>query len=102
VVGSSVDNFLVDLGVCTTSLKVYFTSLGTYDLIIGMDWLESHRSMVYFFAKRVLCVDNEGSSVDIHGVWSKVSLRFISTLKAKRCRRQGFRLYVVEVVNEGK
>jgi hypothetical protein len=38
VVGPSVDNFLVDLGVCTTRLKVYVTALGTYDLIIGMDW----------------------------------------------------------------
>jgi hypothetical protein len=42
VVGPSIDNCLVDLGVCTTRLKVYITALGTYDLIIGMDWLESH------------------------------------------------------------
>jgi predicted aspartyl protease len=41
-VGPSIDNFLVDLGVFITRLKVYVTSLGTYDLIIGMDWLESH------------------------------------------------------------
>jgi hypothetical protein len=37
VVGPSIDNYLVDLGVCTTRLKVYVTALGTYDLIIGMD-----------------------------------------------------------------
>jgi hypothetical protein len=42
VVGHSVNNYLVDLGVCTTSLKVYTTTLGTYYLIIGMDWLEYH------------------------------------------------------------
>jgi hypothetical protein len=53
-VGPSVDNCLLDLGVCTTRLKVYVTTLGTYDLIIGMDWLKSHRAMVDFFAKRVL------------------------------------------------
>jgi predicted aspartyl protease len=41
-VGPSVDNFLVDMGVCTTRLKVYVTALGAYDLIIGMDLLESH------------------------------------------------------------
>ena len=45
-VGPNVDNFLVDLRLCTTRLKVYVTALGTYDLIIGMDWLESHRAMV--------------------------------------------------------
>jgi hypothetical protein len=42
VVGPSVDNFLVDLGVCTTRLKVYVTALRVYNIIIGMDWLESH------------------------------------------------------------
>ena len=101
-VGPSVDNCLVDLGVCTTRLKVYVTSLGMYDLIIGMDWLEAHRAMVDCFTKRVLCVDDEGRAVDIHGIRRKVSLRFISTMKVKHCMRQSCQLYVVEAVNEGK
>jgi hypothetical protein len=42
VVGPSVDNCIVDLGVCTTRLKVYITALTEYDLIIGMDWLAAH------------------------------------------------------------
>ena len=54
-----------------------------------MDWLESHRAMVDYFAKRVFCVDDEGRLVEIHGVQRKVSLRFISTMKVKRCIRQG-------------
>ena len=58
-------------------LKVYVTDLGTYDLNIGMDWLESHRSMVDCFMKRVLCVDDEGRSVEIHGVWRKVSTLYL-------------------------
>jgi hypothetical protein len=101
-VGPSVDNCIVDLGVCTTRLKVYVTALGVYDLIIGMDWLAAHRAMVDCFAKRVLCVNDEGRPVEIQGVQRKVSLRFISTMKVKRCLRQGCRLYVVEAVNERK
>jgi hypothetical protein len=58
--------------------------------------------MVDCFAKRVLCVDNEGRLVEIHNVWRKVSLCFISTMKVKRCMSQGCRLYVVEAINEGK
>ena len=101
-VGPSVDNCIVDLGVCTTRLKVYVTALGEYDLIIGMDWLAAHRALVDCFAKRVLCVDDEGRPVEIQGVQRKVSLRFISTMKVKRYLRQGCRLYVVEAVNERK
>jgi hypothetical protein len=52
--------------------------------------------------KRVLCVDDEGRSVDIHGVRRKVSLCFISTMKVKLCKRKGCQLYVVEEVNERK
>jgi hypothetical protein len=102
VVGPSVDNCIVDLGVYTTRLKVYVTALRAYDLIIGMDWLEAHRDLVDCFAKRVLCIDDEGSPVEIHGVRRRVSLRFISTMKVKQCLRQGCRLYVVETVNERK
>jgi hypothetical protein len=101
-VGPSNDNCLVDLGVCTTRLKVYVTALGMYDLIIEMDWLEAHRDMVDCFTKRVLYVDDEGRPIEIHGVRRKVSLCFISSMKVKCCMRQGCRLYVVEAVNEGK
>ena len=41
-VGPSVNNCIVDPGVCTTRLKVYVIALGAYDLIIGMDWLAAH------------------------------------------------------------
>ena len=64
-VGPSVDNCIVDLGVCTTRLKVYVTALGTYDLIIGMDWLTAHRALVDCFTKRVFCVDDEGRPIEI-------------------------------------
>jgi hypothetical protein len=101
-VGPSVDNCIVDLGLCTTRLKVYVTALGTYDLIIRMDWLVAHRALVDCLAKRVLCVDDEGRPIEIQGVQRKVSLLFISTMKVKRCLRQGCRLYVVEEVNERK
>jgi hypothetical protein len=101
-VGPSVDNCIVDLGVCTTRLKVYVTALRVYDLIIGMDWLEAHQALVDCFAKRVLCVDDEGRPIEIQGVRRKVSLLFISIIKVKRCLRQGCRLYVVEEVNERK
>jgi hypothetical protein len=53
-VGPSVDNCIVDLGVCTTRLKVYVTAVGAYDVIIGMDWLAI--SLIF---GRLLC--KEGS-----------------------------------------
>ena len=37
VVGPNVDNCIVDIGLCVTLVKVYVTSLQTYDLIICMN-----------------------------------------------------------------
>jgi hypothetical protein len=68
VVGPSVDNCVVELGVCTTKLKVYVISLGAYDLIIGMDWLAAHRALIDCFAKKVLCVNDEGKPIEVHGI----------------------------------
>jgi hypothetical protein len=101
-VGPSVDNCIIDLGVCNTRLKVYVTTLGVYDLIIGMDWLEAHQDLVDCFTQRVLCIDDEGRPVEIQGVRRWVSLHFISTMKVNRCLRKGCRLYVVEAVSERK
>jgi hypothetical protein len=50
----------------------------------------------------VLCVDDEGRPLEIHGVQRNVSLHFISNMKVKWCMRQGCQLYVVELVNERK
>jgi hypothetical protein len=33
-----------------------------------MDWLEAHRGMVDCFVKRVLCIDDEGRSLEIHDI----------------------------------
>ena len=45
--------------------QVEGTTLEAYDLIIGMYWLAAHRALVDCFAKRVLCVDDEGRLIEI-------------------------------------
>ena len=82
-VGPSVDKCVVDLGVCVTQVKVYVTTLGTYDLIIGMNWLEEHRAFLDCYGKKVLCINDNGEAIKIQGIKWKVSLRFISTMNVK-------------------
>ena len=64
-VGPSVDQCQVNLRVCITKLKAYVIALGTYDVIIGMDWLEAHRALVDCFKKKVICLDDEGRPIEI-------------------------------------
>ena len=59
-VGLKVRGCQVDLGVCTTKLDAYVTNLGTYDLIVSMDWLDGHRDFMDFYAKKLLFLNDEG------------------------------------------
>ena len=92
----------VDLGVCSTKLKAYVTALGTYDLVIGMDWLESHHAWVDYFGKTILCTKDEGETIQIQGIKRKVSLCFISAMQMKWCLRKGCQVYAVQEVSKEK
>eukprot|EP00253_Pinus_taeda_P028742 PITA_28742 len=98
----SVDQCGINLGVCLTKLKVYVTALGTYDLIIGMDWLEAHRAWVDCYGKRILGINDEGKSIQIQGIKKEVSLRYISVMQMKRCLRKGCQAYVIQEVSQEK
>lgn len=64
-IGISVKECIVDLGVCSIKLKVYVTALGTYDLIIRMEWLESHQTFIDCYMKRIPYITNEGETTQI-------------------------------------
>jgi hypothetical protein len=45
LVGPLVENFLVDIR-GPTDMSLYRKVVKTYDLIMGMDWLETHRLLL--------------------------------------------------------
>jgi len=98
----SVEECKIDLGICSTKLKVYVTALGTYNLVIGMDWLEAHQAWVNCYGKIILCINDEGETIQIHGIKRKVSLRFISVMQMKYCLRKGCQAYAVQEVSKEK
>jgi hypothetical protein len=99
-VGPLVKNCIVKIGGCVTKMNLYSMGLGTYDLIIGMDWLESHRALVDCYKKKVLCQNDLGEPIVIEGIKREVTLRLISSQKVKKCMRKGCKIYVVEMISE--
>jgi hypothetical protein len=63
--------------------------LGSYDVVIGMDWLESHEAILNCKMKQLSLVDDEGQRHVIVGRNQGVSLRFISSLQlhGRACTR---------------
>jgi hypothetical protein len=63
-----------------TKENLYITILGSYDIVISMEWLESHDAILIFKTKRLSLMDDLGKSRVIIGRKQGVSLRFISSL----------------------
>jgi hypothetical protein len=45
-VGGKVTGYSLNLGEFVTRSNLYVTILGSYDIVIGMDWLESHEAIL--------------------------------------------------------
>jgi hypothetical protein len=63
--------------------------LGSYDMLIGMDWLVSHKEKLDCFNKNLDCEDDEGNKRMLQGIQKPVSVRKISTLQLKKYSRKG-------------
>ena len=59
--------------------------LGSYHVLIGMDWLESHRAVLDCHGKTITCLNDEGHQALVKGIPRPISLRQITTLQLKRC-----------------
>ena len=58
-----------------TSVKLNVLPLGSYDMLIGMDWLEQHRVVLNYFDKTFTCVNNDGEIVNVKGIPKKTTIR---------------------------
>jgi hypothetical protein len=99
-VGGKVTGCALNLGEFVTRVNLYVTILGSYDLVIGMDWLESHEAILNCKTKRLSLVDDEGQRRVIVGRNQGVSLRFVSSLQLRKSMRKGCKLYAILALNE--
>jgi hypothetical protein len=99
-VGGKVTGCALNLGEFVTRVNLYVTILGSYDVVIGMDWLESHEAILNCKMKWLSLVDDEGQRRVIVGRNQGVSLRFVSSLQLQKSMRKGCKLYAILVLNE--
>ena len=58
-----------------THVKLNVLPLGSYDVLIGMDWLEKHQLILNCFHNTFTCLNKEGERTTIAGIPRKVSIR---------------------------
>ena len=58
--GGKVTGCALNLGEFVTRVNLYVTILGSYDVMIGMDWLESPNAILNCKTKRLSLTNDEG------------------------------------------
>ena len=63
-----------------TRVDLNVLPLGSYDVLIGMDWLEAHRVKLDCYNKTFECMNEEGNLVAVKGIPKVISVRQVSTI----------------------
>ena len=82
-----------------THVSVNVFPLGSYDLLIGMDWFEEHNFLLNCFNKTFTYIDNNGNNIKFKGIPRKVNMREIFALQMKRSVRKGCKVFAVYIMN---
>jgi hypothetical protein len=87
----------VDMNGLSTKADLNILSLGSYDYLIGMDWLDPHHAILDCWNKAFTCLDEEGNQRAIQGIPRDVTVREISAIQLKKCYRKGYQLFAAQV-----
>ena len=63
-----------------TCIDLNVLPLGSYDVLIGIDWLEAHRVKLDCYNKAFECLDEEGNSRIVKGIPKVISIRQVSAM----------------------
>jgi hypothetical protein len=88
--------FIMD--VLPTQETLNILPLGSYDLLVDMDWLATYNTKLDCYHKKLECENEEGGKINLQGVQSLVSVRRISMLQMKKYCRKGCPLYAIQVL----
>jgi hypothetical protein len=80
-----------------TKVDLNIILLGSYDCLIGMDWLDKHHVILDCYNKAFTCLDEEGNSRTVQGIPRPISVREISTLQLKISFRKGCQIYATHM-----
>ena len=89
-----------DLNGMPTTTPLNVLSLGSYIMLLGMDWLYLHRNKVDCYDKGIECVDDNGEPRVLHGKKKATSVRMVIAMQEKHSHRKGCVLFIVHISSD--
>jgi hypothetical protein len=74
-VNEMVKSCLMDMNGLNTREDLNILPLGSYDYLIGMDWLDQHHAILDYHNKAFTCLDEEGNVRKVQGIPRAVTIR---------------------------
>ena len=65
----------MDMNGLSTKVDLNIIPLGSYDFLIGMDWLDQHHNVLECYNKTFTCLDDEGNLRAVQGIPRVVTIR---------------------------
>ena len=87
----------ISLNGVNTNDDINIIPLGSYGILIGMDWMDKHHVLLDCHNKTFTCLDGDGKQSTVKGVPRPISIRGISALQLKRCFIKGCQLYAAHL-----
>ena len=89
----------IRMEVFQTQVVLNILPLGSYDVLLGMDWLAAHTEKLNCYEKILECEDEKENNKILQGIRKPVSVRQISTLELKKFSIKGCPMYSIKVLN---
>ncbi|XP_021974470.1 uncharacterized protein LOC110869536 [Helianthus annuus] len=74
--------------------------LGSFDIVIGMDWLSTNQVEVVCYEKIIRIPLPNNDTLLVHGEKNEMPLRIISCMKARKCLRKGCITFLAHIVDK--
>ena len=97
-VSEVVENCPLVMNGWVTCIDLNVLPLGSYDVLIGMDWLEAHKVNLDCYHNTFECMDEEGNPRVVRGIPKVIFVRQILAMQLKKFCRKGFQLYATHIV----
>ncbi|XP_035837720.1 uncharacterized protein LOC118485583 [Helianthus annuus] len=90
----------LELGGRKFKINLMPVQLGSFDIVVGMDWLSTNQAEVACYDKIIRIPLPNNEKLLVHGEKNEMPLRIISCMKARKCLRKGCITFLAHIVDK--
>jgi len=82
------------------SIDLIPIEIGSFDIIVGMDWLSKNRAKICCYEKIILIPLSEGETLVVHGEKSGKNFKIVTCMKMRKYIRKEYIVFLAHVVDK--